>query len=143
MRPKLALLAVSLAASLAGQGSLRVEIIEGGGAIHNVAATLPLAPRVRVTDLAGRPIPFAAVTFNLPASGPGGTSAGQRRISVATGDNGEAVLPDLRLNPDVGTWTIRVDASYRGRAGSAVIAQISAAPVEAYLAKTPATVARR
>ncbi|MEZ5403169.1 MAG: hypothetical protein R2729_26045 [Bryobacteraceae bacterium] len=134
-----------VAGAIGAQGSLLIEIVEGGGAIHNVAAGKPVAPRVRVTDFAGRPVAFAAVTFTLPESGPGGTVAGGMRVSVATGDNGEATVPALRLNGEVGAWTIHVEASCRGRFARTSIEQINAAPVEVYLARKPgaAIVARR
>ncbi|MEZ5351721.1 MAG: hypothetical protein R2762_03730 [Bryobacteraceae bacterium] len=145
---KLSLLTIVLAARVEGQSSLRIVVLEGDGAIHNVYSVETVAPRIRVTDFAGRSVAFAAVTFVLPASGPGGTvSGGSKNITVASDDNGEASLVGMRLNRELGQWIIRVEVSCRGRAGSASIEQISAAPVEAYLENRPgarpATVARR
>jgi hypothetical protein len=130
-------------AHLSGQSSLRIEVLEGAGAIHDVTCADPMRARVRITGLAGRPISFAAVTFEVPEQGPGGSFADGQRLSVASDEKGVASVRGLALRPEPGPWRLHVTASYRGRTGHAAIEQISAAPLEAYLRTAGATVARR
>ncbi|HUD99711.1 MAG TPA: hypothetical protein VMR62_09060 [Bryobacteraceae bacterium] len=107
----------------------RIEVLEGDGAINNIRLHHAKEPVVRVVDQDGKPIPNVAVTFALPASGPGGTFAGGNTSStVMTDSNGQAVGHGLRPNGNAGQFQIRVTTSVAGQAVTATISQTNAEP---------------
>jgi hypothetical protein len=107
----------------------RIEILEGDGAINNIRLHRAKAPVVRVVDQDGRPLLNVAVTFLLPAQGPGGTFVdGRRSLTVMTDSNGQAVARGLRPNNNAGQFQIRVTASYQGQATSTIVTQTNAEP---------------
>jgi hypothetical protein len=115
-----------------GPPRLRIVIIEGQGAIQNINRNTSFEPVVEVQDLDGTPISGAAVTFTLPAVGPGGVfTDGGRVLMTHTGPDGRAVARGFRSNRTTGPFEIRVTASKDRATGSAVISQTNAAPAEA------------
>jgi hypothetical protein len=111
---------------------LKVEVLEGDGAVYNLRSRSFAVPRLRVTEGdAGRPVDGAAVTFRLPDSGPGAAFAEGRIAMVTTDAKGEASVPAMKLNSQLGNWEIRVAATHAGQTARATILQINAAPVEA------------
>jgi hypothetical protein len=115
--------------------TLRIEVIRGEGAIHNVRDKEPLRPAVRVVrGDAGDPVPGASVTMRLPDSGPSGLFTSGRILTLITNSGGEAAPPgSFRTNMQLGSWEIRVSASHQGETARAVIPQTNAAPVEAFV----------
>lgn len=110
--------ALCLGAAALGQSSegLRVVVLEGNGAINNIAAQRAHDPVVKVVDGAGAPVANATVTFTLPVSGPGGAFLdGQKSATVRTGADGIAAARGLKPNKTPGQFEIRVVASF-GRA---------------------------
>lgn len=102
-------LGVALAQS---PGGLRVVVLEGNGAINNIAAQKAHDPVVKVVDGAGAPVANATVTFTLPASGPGGAFLDkQKSATVRTGADGVAAARGLKPNKTPGQFEIRVMAS--------------------------------
>ncbi len=112
------LLALSCAAP-AQVAVLRIQVVEGDGAVHapGSRAVRPLV--VRVTDETGQPVSGAAVSFHLPEDGPGGVFAGGLRTEVGSTDSGGlASLRGLRPNRISGSFSIRIFASKeQARAG--------------------------
>jgi len=98
---------------------LRIQVVEGDGAVHTPGsrATRPLV--VRVTDETGKPVSAAALSFHLPEDGPGGVFAGGLRTEVESTDSGGlASLRGMRLNRISGSFQIRIFASKeQARAG--------------------------
>ncbi len=108
--------------------ALRIEILEGEGAINNVRQRTAREPIVRVVDRNNRPVAGAAVLFLLPQSGAGGSfSGGAKVLNVITNQQGVAAARGLQLNTVVGEFQIRVTASYQGQTATAAIAQTNSA----------------
>jgi hypothetical protein len=103
-------------------------VLQGEGAIHNLASRDFVEPVIRVTNAEGVPIPNASVSFVLPEAGPGATFRGERFLVVSTAANGEATGVGLRPNKQAGSWEIRVSVSYQGAIERLTIPQINAAP---------------
>ncbi len=112
---------------------LRIQVVEGDGAVHapGSRAARPLA--VRVTDETGKPVFAAALSFHLPEDGPGGVFASGLRTEVASTDaGGLASLRGMRLNRLPGSFQIRIFASKeQARAGVISNQYIAAARSEA------------
>ncbi len=123
-------MAIALAADLP-ETLLKMEILEGDGAIYNLRGRGFNMPRVRVSEPDGRPVKGAAVTFRLPDAGPGAQFADGRIAMVQTDDKGEATVPAVKLNSQLGQWEIRIAATHKGAVARASLQQINAAPVEA------------
>ncbi|MDZ7637512.1 MAG: hypothetical protein U5J83_04585 [Bryobacterales bacterium] len=108
----------------AAPAALRVEIVEGDGAVNNVRQRTAREPIVRVVDRNDRPVAGAAVMFLLPQSGAGGAfSGGAKALNVITNQQGLAVARGSQLNSVVGEFQIRVVASHQGQTASAAISQ--------------------
>ena len=129
----LALIFCLLAASADAQGPpIKIVIREGQGAINNIQQHRAKEPVVQVTDENGAPIQQASVTFQLPATGPGGSFAdGNKMLTVQTDEKGLAVGRGLRPNQAAGKFQIRVTASFRGATASAAVSEINAEPAAA------------
>jgi hypothetical protein len=109
-----------------------IEVVEGDGAINNIRLHRAKEPVVRVVDSSGQPLPNVAVTFLLPETGASGTfAAGLSSLTAMTDANGQAVGRGLRPNNHTGQFQIRVTASYRGEAATAIVTQTNAEPVQA------------
>jgi len=112
----------------AQQGALRVDVLEGEGAINNIGRRTAWEPVVRVTDTSGSPVSGAVVTFILPAIGAGGTFAdGSKVLSIQTDESGRAVARGLKPNRVTGRFEIRVTATQGSRTASTSITQTNAA----------------
>lgn len=110
-------------------GGLKVEVVEGEGAINNIRLHRGKDPVVRVTDSNNAPISGASVSFVLPDMGPSAEFAGDvRSVAVMTDDRGQATARGLVPNQIVGKYQIRVVASYQGEVANTVINQINAQP---------------
>ena len=98
--------------------SLRIEIIEGDGAINNVKQRFAREPIVQVEDQNRKPVAGAVVTFVLPNQGASGVFAnGSRTLTTLTDNNGRAVARGIRPTNN-GKFEIRVNASKDGKTAS-------------------------
>ena len=105
-------------------GNLQIEVLEGEGAQNDIQAGVAVAPRVRVTDEAGNPVPNAEVVFSLPMGGPSGLFSGWVRTqTVRTDEDGVAAATAYTPNEIEGRFNIKVTATAGGRRGSIVISQ--------------------
>jgi hypothetical protein len=126
------LILTTSATPLLAQRGLKITVVEGQGAIQNVSRPGAFEPVVEVTDSTGRAVTGAAVTFTLPAVGPGGVfTDGSRSLMTHTDASGRATARGFRPNRNLGPYEIRVTAAADGQAGSAVISQTNAAPADA------------
>jgi hypothetical protein len=122
--------AVLFAQTPGGRG-LRIEVIEGQGAINNITKKTAWEPIVQVLDDKGTSVQGATVTFVLPADGPGASFTDDTKVlSVQTDESGRAVAKGMRPNTLAGPFEIRVTATSAGRTASAVINQTNAAPAQ-------------
>jgi hypothetical protein len=116
-----AALVVALAGTATAQVAvLQIQILEGEGGVHAPGARLARPLTLAVTDETGRPVPGAAVSFNLPEDGPSGAFASGLRTDVAATDQlGRATLRSIQLNRISGRFQIRIIASKeQARAGT-------------------------
>ena len=119
---------------LAGQTSvsgapavLTIRVVQDSGPVHAVGSRGASVLTVEVIDDAGKPVENAAVSFRLPASGPGGVFSNGLTTEVAiTGRDGRAALSGVRFNKTAGPFDIRVTAvKGQVRAGTAIPRQLS------------------
>lgn len=103
---------------------LRIVIVDGEDAVNNIRQRTAREPIVQVEDKNHRPVAGAAVIFTLPQNGASGSFAGNvQTFSTVTDANGRAVAQGLQPNTVAGKVQIRVDATYQGQTGHAVINQ--------------------
>ena len=124
------LLAASLAALMsipacAQQGDgMRILILEGENARHNIRRKAVSPTMVEVRDDANKPVPGARVVFTLPALGPGGRFAdGGRVLTVLADGAGRASLTGSVPNDQEGQFRVVVQATDNGRSASVGIVQ--------------------
>lgn len=99
---------------------LHIRVVEGEGAV-NVAGSRSSRPlSVEITDETGKPVAGAAVSFQLPESGPSGTFGNGLRTDVLLTDaHGRVTLRNLQFNHTPGRMPIRIVASKEAsRAGT-------------------------
>lgn len=119
----------AFASAQAAPSSLRVEVLDGEGAINNIRTRRARDPVVRVVDDKNAPLPGVSVTFFLPDMGPGGAYPGDvKTLTLLTDEKGQAAGRGLVPNQTAGKYQIRVVASYRGQTTDTVINQINAEP---------------
>jgi hypothetical protein len=115
---------------LRGQDSgLRLNVLAGEGASHNIYQKFRVLPVVQVTDENDKPIQGATVVFTLPAGKvPGGTfEHGRHTLTINSDPTGRAGAYGITLNKRTGPFTIQVTASYQGQTATVNIAQTSIA----------------
>jgi hypothetical protein len=118
---------------------LKVSVLVGEGAVHNLRQPQPAEVVLEVMDEAGRAVPGAIVVFQLPPAGPGGVFPGENLFAtVTTDEKGRAVVKGLRPNSSPGKWSINVTASYQGLTASLAITQVNEDP-----AARPTVVSKR
>jgi hypothetical protein len=114
-----------------GDRGLRIDVVEGQGAINNITKGTAWEPIVQVVDEKGAPVQGATVTFLLPSDGAGASFTDDNKVlSVQTDESGRAVAKGMRPNTVAGPFEIHVTATDKGRSGSVVITQTNAAPAQ-------------
>lgn len=104
--------------------SLKINILDGEGALNNIKTRTAREPIVQVEDENHKPVAGATVIFLLPSDGAGGTFYnGARSVTSITDSTGKAVARGLRPNSVSGDFQIRVTANYQGKVGHSVIHQ--------------------
>ena len=117
------LLPLSLAAQSGDAGELKLQVVQGAGAMYAAGSRGGEVLRVQVTDPAGAPVRGAVVSFLMPASGPGGTfSNGLSADVVITGADGLALVRGVRWNKTPGALKMRVTAAKGQARATAAIA---------------------
>ncbi|MFN0167316.1 MAG: hypothetical protein ACKV22_12875 [Bryobacteraceae bacterium] len=97
-------------------GGLRIQIVEGEGAVNNIQQRVAREPVVQVTDEQDRPVEGAVVIFTLPRNGASGVFAdGSQLLTATTDSRGRAVARGFRPNRSTGEFEVSVTASYQGR----------------------------
>jgi hypothetical protein len=109
---------------------LKIEVLEGDGAINSIRLKRGHAPAVRLTDLRGQAVEGATVTFTLPSAGASGVFAnGLRSFTAQTDGQGRAVGEGLRPNAIEGQFKISVTAMSHGARGTVTLVETNADPV--------------
>jgi hypothetical protein len=121
---------------------LQIKVLDGEGAVHPAGARVSRPLTVEITDEAGHPVAGAAVSFQLPADGPGGLfSNGLRTDLVITDGAGRAAIHSLVLNRTAGQFRIRITAvKEQARAGMVALQYING-PDSGPRKETPAAAA--
>ncbi len=109
-------------------GALKIEVLEGEGAINSIAERRARDPVVKVTDDKDRAVSGVTVAFMTPNLGASAVFPSGYTITALTDENGIATGRGLRPNNIAGEFQIRLTASYRGLTATATIAQTNAAP---------------
>jgi hypothetical protein len=105
-------------------GDLKIKVIEGENAQHNIRRKAVSATLVEVRDLNNHLVPGARVQFELPALGPGGHFAdGSRTLTVIADPQGRAAMSGFVPNDQQGQFRIVISASDAGRTASIGISQ--------------------
>ncbi|MBI1354972.1 MAG: hypothetical protein GC160_11545 [Acidobacteria bacterium] len=103
---------------------LKINILDGQGAVNNVKQRMAREPVVQVTDENDRPVGGALVTFALPQQGPSGIfSNGARSLTVTTDANGQAATGPITANSSKGDFEIQVSASHEGQTATTTLNQ--------------------
>jgi hypothetical protein len=98
--------------------NLAIAVLQGNGAINNLRTGAVTDVIVEVRDPLMKPVPGAEVTFELPASGPGGKfSGGATTARAKTNTAGQARAQTL-VPAGEGRFSIRVTAKLGDRVGS-------------------------
>jgi hypothetical protein len=104
--------------------SLKVIVLEGQNAIHDLTRKIYILPVVEIRDENDRPLEGAEVVFRLPATGPGGFFANQETSRKARSNpQGQASAVGFVPNSQAGSYKINVTAMMGNRMGTAVINQ--------------------
>jgi len=90
---------------------VQLKVVEGDGAVYQTGSRATHGLTVLVTDETGKAVEHAAVSFQLPADGPGGVfSSGLRTEVVTTGPDGRATVWGMQWNKSAGAVEIRITA---------------------------------
>ncbi len=108
---------------------LKIVVIEGEGAVHNIQTGLGRSPVVEVRDEDDKPVAGARLTFALPERGPSGSFFGAGTVlNVTTNEQGRATGAGFRPNSSEGRFQIRVTAAQGDRTGFVNITQTNVLP---------------
>jgi len=103
---------------------LRVIVLQGQGATHEIERGLTALTVVEVRDENERPVEGAVVTFRLPESTQVGSFAGGRMSQTGrTNSQGQAGMVGFVPNQTAGSLTITVTAVFGNLMGRASISQ--------------------
>jgi len=106
---------------------LRVLVLEGEGAMNNLEMKVYAPLVIEIRDDNDKPVENAEVTFQLPATGPGGFFPGNQTTKVVkTNLQGQALASGFASNQQTGRFTIHVKAVSGDRFGEADVSQINA-----------------
>jgi hypothetical protein len=107
---------------------LRIIPLEGNNAVNYIPLQTVTPPVVEVRDENERPVEGAAVTFRLPASGPGATFGGTGTTQTGITDaRGQVGVTGYTINKQPGRFAIEVTAAHESRAGRLLMAQSNSA----------------
>jgi len=111
---------------------LQIRIVEGEGTVYALGSRATRGITVEITDETGKPVGGAAVSFQLPADGPGGVfSNGSRSDIVTTRADGAASVWGMQWNRSAGSFEVRITAvKGAARAGTMCPQYLSAGKVE-------------
>ena len=91
--------------------TLKIRVLEGEGAIHNIQTGSVASLVIEVRDSNENPVEGAEVTFDLPASGPGGDFPGQQFTQTTrTNYQGQAGWSGFRPNNREGRFQVKIKA---------------------------------
>jgi len=102
--------------------SLKVTALAGNQAMNDLERGLMSPLVVQVLDQNDRPVEGAEVVFRFPLNGPGATfRGGNTSQTVRTNGQGQAAAMNWNANNQVGTFSVRVTASYGNQLGETTV----------------------
>jgi hypothetical protein len=116
--------------------TLKILVLQGQNAVNSIRDGIVEMPVVEVHDENDQPLEGAEVTYELPATGPGGTFPGGKSTeTVKSNLQGQAGAGPILLNPETGKFVIKVTAALRNRTGHTTITQTNVLDAAAEKAK--------
>ena len=110
--------------------SLKVTALAGNHEANDLERALMAPLVVQVLDQNDRPVEGAEVVFRFPLNGPGATfRGGNTSQTVHTNGQGQAAAQNWMANNQLGTFDVRVTASYGNQLGEATVSMTNAAKV--------------
>ena len=109
---------------------LRVVALAGNNEKNDLERKIMAPLVVEVIDQNARPVEGAEVVFRFPLNGPGATFRNQQTSkTVRTDGKGQASATGWMANNELGTYQVRVTASYGNEVGETTITMTNAARV--------------
>jgi hypothetical protein len=115
--------------------SLKILVLQGQNAINSIQNGLATMPVVEVHDENDQVLEGADVTFELPASGPGGTFPGGQLVKTVKSNLRGQAGAAFMVNSQPGKFAIKVAAVLRNRTGHITINQTNTLESTADLSK--------
>ena len=113
---------VQAIAPLPTEQSLKVTALAGNGEMNDLERKLMAPLVVQVLDRNDQPIEGADVVFRFPVSGPSAAfPGGKNAITVRTNGRGQAAALNWQANGELGTFQVKVNASYGNQIGEATV----------------------
>jgi hypothetical protein len=110
--------------------SLKVTALAGNHEANDLERALMAPLVVQVLDQNDRPVEGAEVVFRFPLNGPSATfRGGNTSQTVHTNGQGQAAAQNWLANNQVGTFEVRVTASYGNQLGEATVSMTNATRV--------------
>jgi hypothetical protein len=110
---------------------LRIQVLEGEGAISTTGTRSSKPITILVTDDAGKPVEAAGVTFRLPEDGASGFfGSGLKSEIQITGPDGRASVWGINWTDTPGPVRIRVTAAKEQARAGIIISQYVAPPAK-------------
>jgi hypothetical protein len=109
----------------AQQQGIKIVILEGEAAIHNIRQRTARELVVRVEDEAGKPVEGASVNIISPSSGASVTFADRAEATATTDPQGRAVIRGVRPNHTPGKVELRINVSHAGQTARATVTQFN------------------
>jgi len=136
-------LLVPFAATAQQSSQLKIVVLEGENATHNIRLKAVSPTLIEVRDERNRPVPGATVKFALPEHGPGGSFAGGEHVLISrTDSSGQATLSSFVPNEEEGAFSLGVIATYSGRQGQTFVNQLNALTERTAIGAPPAPARR-
>jgi hypothetical protein len=110
--------------------SLKVTALAGNNEANDLERALMTPLVIQVLDQNDRPVEGAEVVFRFPLNGPGATfRGGNTSQTVHTNGQGQAAATNWFANNQVGTFDVRVTASYGNQLGETTVSMTNATRV--------------
>lgn len=124
MRSTLAAQSIPAGQSPGSVRSLTIRVLQGDKVVNNVETHSATRPVVEVRDENDLPMEAVTVTFELPASGPGGYFSSHQTVEITKTDSrGQASPTGYVVNRELGQFSIKVTAVLGERTAFATMTQ--------------------
>ena len=117
-----------------GLAALRVKVLQGDGAVHNIQSGRATPIVVEVREQNDRIVEGAEVTFQLPLTGPGGFFFPTQSLTqtVRTNFQGQAVGAGFRPNAEQGSFEVKINVAYGNQTRTMVVTQYNSRDLFSY-----------